>query len=68
MSKQVQPVAISQSNSTRYGTIQRSLITAINNCMALKEYEHAKLLIHIKDEVETKYNTIINAELEWKED
>lgn len=66
MTKEVQSVRIQQSKATRYGTVQRALITAINNCMALGEHDYAKTLINIKDEVETAYNNVINAEIEWK--
>lgn len=66
MAKEIQSVTIRQSEATRYGTIQRSLITAINNCMAVGENHIAAVLIRIKRDIESQFNDLIEAELEWK--
>lgn len=67
MSKEVQSVSISQSDITRYGTVQRALITAINNCLSLKEERHAKVLISIKDDIDESYFKLVNAQLDWSD-
>lgn len=66
MAKEVQSVTIKQSDATRYGTIQRALITAINNCIAVGENNTATVLIGIKRDIESQFNNLIEAELEWK--
>lgn len=67
MAKEVQQVTIKQSDSTRYGTVQRALLTAINNCIKLDEPVLAKELLSIKKYIDMKYYNIIEADIEWSE-
>lgn len=67
MSKEVQAVTIKQSEATTYGTVQRSLITAINNSIKLKEYNIADKLVDIKKYIDMKYYNIVEADIEWSE-
>lgn len=67
MAKEIQAVSIKQSDITRYGTVQRALITAINNCLSLNEEKHAKLLISIKDDIDESYFKLVNAQLTWED-
>lgn len=67
MAKEVQQVTIKQAEYTSYSTIQRALLTAINNCIKLDENKLAEQLLRMKKYVDVKYETIIGASVEWKE-